>query len=117
MVICVLPNDILARTAPPFGGAVLGAVIQQTDMRIACPAYVGLGSTTAYVLKEPFHVMVDVANPVSSYQSFLDGRPMRFIAIQEISKEYQQQETNLHSPMDGSARKPQQYLAEVGTIT
>ena len=38
------------------------------------------------------------------------------IAIQEINKEYQRQETNQHSRMGGSARKPQQYHAEAGAI-
>ena len=47
----------------------------------------------------------------------LKNKFRRSIAIQEISKEYQRQKTNLCSPMDESARKPQQYLAEVGIMT
>ena len=39
------------------------------------------------------------------------------IAIQEISKEYQQQKTSLHNPMDESARRPRQFLVEAGAIT
>ena len=39
------------------------------------------------------------------------------IAIHGISRGYQRQKTNLRSLMDGSGRKPQQYLAEAGVIT
>ena len=38
------------------------------------------------------------------------------IAVQEISKGYQRQKTNRRNPMDGFARKPQQYHAEAGII-
>ena len=39
------------------------------------------------------------------------------IAIQEISKGYQRQKTNLRSPMDESVRMPRQYLVEAEAIT
>ena len=45
------------------------------------------------------------------------GTKRHFIAIQEISKEYQQQKTSLHNPMDESARRPRQFLVEAGAIT
>ena len=51
----------------------------------------------------PVIIIMDITVPVSV---------ISIIAIQEISKGYQQQKTNLRSPKDESARKPQQYLAE-----
>lgn len=39
------------------------------------------------------------------------------IAIQEISKEYQQQKTSRRSVMDGSTKKPPQFLGEAETMT
>ena len=45
------------------------------------------------------------------------GAEDMIIAIQEISKEYQQQKTSLHNPMDESARRPRQFLVEAGAIT
>ena len=53
-------------------------------------------------------------NAMEHYEQYVQGE---IIAIHEISKEYPRQKTNQRSPKGGSARKPQQYLAEAGVIT
>ena len=67
------------------------------------------------VKKYTFDMMLQILEKDYQRKHKMGGRPP--IAIHEISKEYQRQKTNQRSPKSGSARKPQQYLAEAGVIT
>ena len=78
----------------------------------------------ASLLRQIIKISLDPANYDASILSTPEKKVlhsfvlnMLFIAIQEISKGYQRQKTNLRSPMDESVRMPRQYLVEAEAIT